>query len=333
MPKKSNRSKAGLLLAGAAGAAATTALWVEAQARRAEREHPPAGRFLDIDGVRLHYVERGTGPAVVLLHGNAVTLGDFEASGLLDDLAAGHRVIAFDRPGFGHSSRPRDRLWTPSAQASLLSRALRELDVERALVIGHSMGTMIAAALALDHPDRVRGLVLLGGYYYPSARIDALLTAPVALPVLGDVLRYTATALTARALLGKMVETMFAPRPVPSGFGSTPSREMMLRPVQLRADAEDAAFMVPAAISMRDRYTELAGLPLLLVAGAGDRVVDPDAQSARLHRELPKSALVVVPDAGHMVHYDAKVRALVVDAAAATATKHAVAPAASRAAA
>ena len=313
--KLNRSSKKSWLLAATALGAAATAVWVQAKARRAEQAHPPTGQFLDVDGVRLHYVERGEGPAVVLLHGNAVTLKDFEASGLLDGLAATHRVIAFDRPGFGHSSRPRDRLWTPSAQANLLAAALRQLGAGPALVVGHSMGTMVATALALDHPQCVRGLALLGGYYYASARVDGLLVAPVALPVLGDVLRYTATPLAARAMLGKMVKVMFSPRPVPPVFGAVVPREMLLRPVQLRADAEDGTFMVPAAVSAQDRYSELAHLPLLLVAGEKDRIVDPDTQSRRLHRELPNSTLVVLPEAGHMVDYDAAVRALVLEAA------------------
>ena len=89
----------------------------------------------------------------------------------------------------------------------------------------------------------------------------------------------------------------------------------MLRPVQLRADAEDGTFMVPGAMSAHDRYGELKNLPLLLVAGADDRVVDPDAQSGRLHRELPHSTFIKVKDAGHMVHYDSEVRARVIEAA------------------
>ena len=316
LQKKSNGSrKNGLLLASAVLGAAATAAWVELKARRAERENPPSGEFLEVDGVRLHYAEQGEGPVVVLLHGNAVTLGDMEASGLLNELAAEHRVIAFDRPGFGHSSRTRDRIWTPSAQADLIAAALQQLGVDAAFVVGHSMGTMVATALALNHPQCVRGLALLGGYYYPSARVDALMVAPVALPVIGDVLRYTATPLAARAMLGKMVKVMFSPRPVPSSFNSVLSREMMLRPVQLRADAEDGTLMVPGALSVRKRYGELANLPLLIVAGADDRVVDPDSQSGRLHEELPHSTLTVVPNTGHMVHYEAHVRALVLEAA------------------
>jgi len=284
--------------------AALTAAWVERRSRRAESDQPPAGRLLEIDGVRLHVVEKGEGPAVVLIHGNMVSERDYEASGLLDRLARNHRVIAFDRPGFGHSTRPRDRLWTPAAQAKLLHAAMVQLGVREAVVVGHSMGAMVALALALDYPEDVRRLVLLGGYYYPSARIDALLTAPVALPVLGDVMRYTVTAISARLMLNRLVEAMFAPREVPGHFIPALSREMMVRPIQLRANAEDAAFMVPQAKASSERHQELR-MPVAIVAGADDKVIDVEAHSARLHRELPGSTLAVVAGAGHMVHYAA----------------------------
>jgi pimeloyl-ACP methyl ester carboxylesterase len=284
--------------------AALTAAWVERRSRRAERDHPAAGTLLEIDGVRLHVVEQGEGPAVVLIHGNLVSERDFEASGLFDRLARNHRVIAFDRPGFGHSTRPRDRVWTPAAQAKLLHAALVQLGVEQAAVVGHSMGAMVALALALDYPQDVRRLVLLGGYYYPSARIDALLTAPVALPVLGDVMRYTVTAVSARLMLNRLVKAMFAPREVPARFIPALSREMMVRPIQLRANAEDAAFMVPQAKSSSERHHELR-MPVSIVAGADDKVIDVEAHSARLHRELVGSTLLVVAGAGHMVHHAA----------------------------
>jgi pimeloyl-ACP methyl ester carboxylesterase len=283
-------------------AAAATALWVEVQARRAERDNPPAGKFVYIDGVRLHYVVRGEGPPVVLLHGNTVTLADFHASGLIDQLARNHRVIVFDRPGFGHSTRPRDRLWTPSAQAELFHSALTVMGVKRPVVVGHSIGTLVALAMALNQPAMVDSLVLIGGYYYPSIRLDALLTAPVALPVLGDVLRYTVTALTGRAVLNRMVQGMFAPAEVPPCFFSMLSREMMLRPVQLRANAEEAAFMMPQARALARRYHELR-LPVTLIAGGADKVVDFEAHSRRLHSEVPQSQLHIVPHGGHMAHY------------------------------
>src|SRR5688572_12489016 len=110
-----------VLLAGAAVLAAgvAAAAWNNARARRAERDHPPRGRFLEVDGVRLHYLERGAGPPVVLLHGNVVTAEDYLWSGVLDRVAERHRVVAIDRPGFGYSDRPKGWLWTPAEQAGL----------------------------------------------------------------------------------------------------------------------------------------------------------------------------------------------------------------------
>ena len=88
------------------------ALVNHAVARWAERRHPPEGEFIEVDGARLHHSDRGTGRPVVLLHGNAVTGDDYNTSGVAERLVGTHRVVIFDRPGFGHSDRPRGRLWT-----------------------------------------------------------------------------------------------------------------------------------------------------------------------------------------------------------------------------
>src|SRR6201991_1056445 len=98
-------------------------------AKKAQRENPPQGRFVAVDGVRLHYVERGTGRPLVLLHGNGSMIQDFESAGLIDLAARIYRVIGFDRPGFGHSSRPRKVIWCPDAQADLFMEALARLAV------------------------------------------------------------------------------------------------------------------------------------------------------------------------------------------------------------
>ena len=124
-------------------------------------------------------------------------------------------------------------------------------------MVGHSWGTLVALGMAADLPADVRGLVLISGYYYPTARLDVALTAPAALPLLGDALRYTVSPLTGRLLLKRTVKAMFAPAPVPDDFFDVMSREMMLRPLQIRAEAEDAAFMIPAAAQFRAHYPKL----------------------------------------------------------------------------
>ena len=293
----------------AAAALGAMALYSRVKARQAEQAHPPMGQFMEVGGVRLHFVERGQGEPLVLLHGRGTMIEDFELSGVLDMAAAGHRVVAFDRPGFGHSERPRDRLWTPVAQAELLLRALDRLDVDRAILLGHSWGTMVANALALGHPDRVRGLVLVSGYYFPTLRKEVPLQAPMAIPVVGDVMRYTVSPLLSALLLPKAERKLFEPLPVPERFRQGFPHALTLRPSQLRATGEDTAFEVPAAMVLQNHYRELK-MPIVIVVGTDDQIVDVDRQSRRLHAELPGSDLITVPGAGHMVHYKAPDRVM-----------------------
>src|SRR5258708_13554388 len=112
-----------------------------ALAHVAQADGPPVGRFIKVDGTRLHYLDHGTGAPVVLLHGNGSTIADFVSSGITERVArAGHRVITFDRPGFGYSDRPRGRTWGPSEQAHLLWRPFALLGIERPIVVGHPCG-------------------------------------------------------------------------------------------------------------------------------------------------------------------------------------------------
>jgi pimeloyl-ACP methyl ester carboxylesterase len=280
---------------------AASFFYVRAKTKQAEAENPPQGRFITVDGVRLHYLERGEGPTLVLLHGNGVLANDFEHSGLLDRAAEHYRVIAFDRPGFGYSERPRSKVWTPQAQARLLRHALQELDVDSAIVLGHSWGTLVALSMALDAPDFVRGLVLLSGYYYPSLRLDAPLGSGPAIPVIGDLMRYTVSPLLTRMMWRPLTKRVFSPMPVADSFRAMPPW-MALRPSQLRASAAESALMVPAAMSLAMRYPELK-VPAVIVAGTQDKIVDFSHNAERLNERIPDSELQLQPGVGHMTHY------------------------------
>lgn len=300
-------------LLGAAGALAVTALVVAARARRAERAYPPRGRFVTINAVRLHYVLRADGRQhsrpVVLIHGNGSMVEDFAASGLLDRAGQHHHVIAFDRPGFGHSTRPRNRVWTMRAQAALLRAALDRLAIgaaagERPILVGHSLGALVALAFALDHPDALAGLVLVSGYYFPSLRPEVPLFSPPALPVVGDVLRYTISPVLAALLAPRIVRRLFAPQPVPPRFNEIFPIDLAIRPSQLRATAEDAAVMVPSAAELSPHYARLR-LPVVLIAGTEDRILAAARQATRLRDRLQDAEIRFVPGAGHMAHYQA----------------------------
>jgi pimeloyl-ACP methyl ester carboxylesterase len=237
---------------------------------------------------------------LVLLHGNGTLAQDFEISGLLASAAGQYRVIAFDRPGYGYSERPRSTTWGPLAQAQLLYRALQRLGVERPVIVAHSWATLVAIALALEQPQYVRSLVLLSGYYYPTPRLDVPFAAAPAIPLIGGLLRHTLSPLIGRAMWPAALRRLFGPADTPARFKQQFPVWMTLRPSQLRASAAESGLMIPCAARLSARYSELQ-MPVVIMAGVGDRHVRPELHSERLHRQLPQSELILVPDAGHMI--------------------------------
>jgi pimeloyl-ACP methyl ester carboxylesterase len=210
-------------------------------------------------------------------------------------------VVAIDRPGSGHSERPRRWHYGPIEQARLVRSAMKALGIDRPIVVGHSWGALVAAALALEHPGAVRSLVLASGLYFPSPRLDIALYAPPALPLLGALLRRTVSPLASRALLPAWKRTIFAPAPVPAHFEAFPAW-LASRPSQLLAVGEEALLTLPAILRLMPRYRRL-DLPVVFVAGRGDRYVSARAHTQRLHAMLPTSRLLLSGRAGHMVHH------------------------------
>lgn len=290
---------AGLL---AAGALAGGALVFTQAAARAERVHPPRGRFVEIDGVRLHVHEAGRGPELVILHGNGAMVEDILASPAHAMLARRFRVVLVDRPGFGHSTRPRGRRFGPARQADLVCRLMRHLGLRRPVVCGHSWGCLPALALALDHPGDVGALVLASGYYYPERRPEIPLFSLPAVPGFGDAVGHTLAPMASRLLWPRLVRRIFAPDAETEGFRRMFPKALALRPSQLRAAAADTAAMLPAARAMAPRYPRLT-VPTVVLAGEADQVVDPALHARRLNRDVPGSRLRVVPGAGHMIHH------------------------------
>lgn len=288
---------------GAVVAALTiSAVFNRLMAKKAERSDPPIGKFIEVGDVRLHYIERGEGEPLVLLHGNGSMIQDFVSSGLLDKASRKYRVIVFDRPGFGYSKRPRLTVWTPEAQADLIRKALGQLGISKAIVLGHSWGASVAIALALKDPTLVTRLILASGYFYPSIRGDVL-AGWQAIPIIGDIISHTLSPILARVMWPTLIRKIFGPSIVPKKFAGFP-KEMALRPSQLRAGAAESALMIPAAFALSKDYAALT-MPVAIIAGEDDKLIDTEKQSVRLHGEIRQSTLRRVPGVGHMVHQSA----------------------------
>ncbi|WP_376703371.1 alpha/beta hydrolase [Mesorhizobium sp. ISC25] len=305
-----------LLGAGLAG----LALYNSARARRALFSHG-SGRFIGVAGVRLHVLEQGSGMPLILLHGNGSSAEDFRTSGMFDEAAGKYRVLAFDRPGFGRSTRPRGKWWTAAAQADLIHAAVAQLGIERYLVLGHSWGASVTLQLARRHPASVAGIVLVSGYYYPPPRLGLALAALPALPVAGGVFRHTLLPLLVRLTWPLAMGKIFRPGIISAAFASA-AKDIASRPSQLRSIAAESGLMLADALA-GGRFTRSddLSLPAGIIAGAGDRLFDAKAEALRLQLEIPGSFVDIIPQAGHMVHHTAPLAVLaMVDRVAAAAS-------------
>jgi pimeloyl-ACP methyl ester carboxylesterase len=265
-------------------------------------EFIPYGRFISVDGVDLHYVARGQGRPLVFLHGAGGTLDEFFTSPLADILTTRYRVIVFDRPGFGHSTRPHGGLSGPAAQARLLRAALGRLGIERPIIVGHSWGGAMALAYAVEFPTALSALVVLAGWAFPARQAAILLYSLPSAPFFGGLVQRTVWPSLARLLADEAITRIFAPALVPAAFIADFPLELALRPSQLFADAEDIRMLNPGVARLQPHYPTIS-VPVELVTGDADGIVDPAQHVTRLAGLLPQARLTVLDGIGHMLHH------------------------------
>jgi pimeloyl-ACP methyl ester carboxylesterase len=275
-----------------------------------ERAHPPAGRFVEVSGQRLHLVEMGVGadipdrPAVVLLHGASGNLEDMRLA-LGTRLSGRYHVILVDRPGHGWSERGAgDEQASPAHQAMLIHAALTQLGIARAVIVAHSWAGALATAYALNYPEAVTGMVLLApathswstgiAWYY------SLLTTPVA----GPLFAYTFGLPLGAAVIGPAVIGVFSPQLAPPDYIRETALMLGLRPAELLANAQDVAGLNAFVARQSPRYREITA-PTIIFAGSDDTTVSPRIHAQALAAALPHARLVMLPNVGHLPQYAA----------------------------
>ena len=296
---------AGLVLVGAVVTAVATAV--------IEARYPPNGRFVEVEGGRLHLVDlsptdRQPLGTVLLLHGASGSSAD-PMLVLGRRLAERYRVVAVDRPGHGWSDRIGGAaMASPARQADVIGEALTRIGVERAIVVGHSWSGALATALALDHPDRVTSLVLLApvSHPWPGGGI-AWYYNPTTAPVIGTLVsRVLATPLGLFALR-PAAAAVFSPQEPPADYVEAARVSLVLRPRTFHANAEDVAGLHAFVTGQSRRYGAIRA-PTVIISGEADRIVWTSLHSRALEREIPNARLVVLPGVGHMVHFAAPER-------------------------
>lgn len=255
---------------------------------------PAEARFVTALGTKIHYIDVGSGPAVLLLHGYGSSARSWEA--VIPALAKNHRVIAIDLKGFGWSGRPPGD-YSPAAQAKIALAVLDARGVHDVAVVGHSWGSSVALAVALAAPERVRRLALYSAYVY-EAQVPSMFQWSQ-LAGVGEILfglYYN------ERLEDKVPLAFYDPTGIPQHTIDRLAEEMS-RPGTVAAALATARGHRYAAV--QKRYREI-DVPVLLLWGKGD-IITPLYFGKRLASELSNAELIVYPRCGHIPMIEAQV--------------------------
>lgn len=292
------------LLAAAALAAAyvTAAAYARAYTQRINAIWPADGRFVESHGARLHVREAGSAnaPRVLLIHGASANLRELWGP-LASDLARDHHVIAFDRPGYGHSTRPKRGAQQLKTQAQMAAHVLEAIGAGPAIVVGHSLGAAVSLRLAIERPDLVSGLVLIApaSHLYPGnnawwARLSAA-------PIIGHVF-CTALIPWLGPIMGQAgIANNFWPAHAPENYYCDAGVGLIFRPNAFAASARDVVASKAEFAAQAPRYQDLL-TPAIVITADKDKIVSPKRHARALAADLQASELVTAPGAGHMPH-------------------------------
>ncbi|WLH66384.1 alpha/beta fold hydrolase [Pseudomonas sp. FP2309] len=293
----------------AAAAGASALLWGFStwMTRRIEARVPMMGRCVEIDGERFHYVEEGKGPPLVMIHGLMGSSRNLTYA-LSGQLCEHFRVITLDRPGSGYSTRHKGTAADLPAQARQVAAFIQTLGLDKPLVLGHSLGGAISLALALDHPEAVSGLVLVAPLTHPQPTLPLVFWSLAVRPaLLRRLVAHTLTVPMGLLMRRSVVKGIFAPDPAPDDFATRGGGLLGMRPDNFYAASSEIALVNDYLPDMIKRYGQLT-LPIGLIYGAQDRVLDVRKHGQALADRVPGLKLQLVDGRGHMLPITATAR-------------------------
>lgn len=268
-------------------------------ARRVEKALPPRGQFLEVSGARIHYLDKGAGPPILILHGLGGQMGNFTYS-LLERLTDEFRVILMDRPGSGYSRRAPGATGRLTEQSTIVAEFIRKLGLERPLLVGHSLGGAIALGVALDHPEAMKALALIA----PLTHVPNQVPAPFrALDIKSDFLRWLVAWTVATPIgirRGKAIlDAIFSPDFAPADFPIRGGGILGLRPRSFHNTSSDMRAVNLDLGKMVARYSSLR-VPVRILYGRDDQVLDYKVHGEAMKAKSSLVSQYLVPG-GHML--------------------------------
>ena len=264
---------------------------------RADNVRPLEMQSVVVNGVALNCLSAGSGRPVVLIHGNPGSHEDFTLA-LFQKLAESYHVIAFDRPGHGHSERLDPLGTTVEVQAAMIHDALRKLSIEKPVLVGHSWGGSLALAAAVAYGNELSGIVLLAPAAYPPVTIEWWSLLP-RVPLLGPLVVKLVTPVIGRAVVRGSLKDAYHPQDVHDEYAER-TAQLWMRPDRVSAWAHDETTLRGSLKRLSQRYSQIK-LPVVIVTGDADRVVNPKDHAYPLHQAIDQSKLIVLPETGHQL--------------------------------
>ncbi len=295
-PKRSIALRSAGIIAAALAAAA---VYTRVTTRRIEQDVPADGHFITVAGARIHYVDRGAGPPIVLIHGLGAQLRNF-SYGVADALADRYRVILVDRPGSGYSV-PTGEQPGILGQSAIIASLIDKLALDRPpLLVGHSLGGAVALGVATHHPGSVAGLALLAPMTQPPGSMPASVANAIENNPGGRALfaNLIGTPIS-RAAYGLRWNKIFAPDPVPADFATRGGSGLGDRPVSVNAALVELASADVDLTAIVSRYADLT-IPVALLYGRDDQVIAPSIDGEQAVAAIPGATLEMT-DGGHML--------------------------------
>jgi pimeloyl-ACP methyl ester carboxylesterase len=247
-------------------------------------------RFVEVDGLRVHYRDRGAGPAVVLVHGSNSSLFTWE--GWAEALAVDHRVVTLDMPGHGLTGPDAKGRYAAAEMADLVDAFATTIGLDRFVIGGNSMGGSVAWHYAILHPTRVQGLILVDSAGLPRLEPPPFGFRLTASPVLGPIVRWV----TPRFIVAASVRDAYGDPSRASDATIERYDELMLR--EGNREATRARFARPSGDGLEARLGEIH-VPTLILWVSRDRWILPK-YGEQLRDRIPGAKLVMLDGLGHV---------------------------------
>jgi pimeloyl-ACP methyl ester carboxylesterase len=277
-------------------------------AAEAERLVPACGNFIDVDGNRIHYIEQGQGPPILFIHGLGAQLHQFRHP--LFDTFDGYRLIALDRPGAGFSTRAKGASARLPEQARVIRRFIQELGLEKPLLVGHSLGGLIALTTALKYPDAISGIALLAPLTrYQNEVPPEFRALHVRSPLMRWLRTRTVAIPAARKYASETLAFVFSPQEPNEDFVTEGGGWLGLRPGHYYAMMSDFSAIADDLPALEQRYGEIS-MPAGILFGSEDRVLDYRRHGLGMEGTIAGLEIEIVEGIGHMPHYAVRERVI-----------------------